>query len=329
MGNTAFRDLADIEEIELDDLQGSLVAVDASNWLYKYLYNVVKFNQKSLYTTTDGERRPNLVGTIVGLNKFFENNITPVFVFDGAPHKLKAKEIAQRRGKRDEAAKEQKQARKDGDLIAASNYEARSIHLDSGIIDTTKELLELLDIPYVTAPQAAEAYAAQLTTAGYTQSVVSDDYDTIMFGAPRTVRNFTSSTRPLELIDFEKTLSKHEITHRQLIEVALLCGTDYNDGVYGIGPKTGVKYIKEHETLEQVLEEKEETIENYETVRGIFFSEAAEKVDELKIDTTISPDFEAAYEYLFDENGLHSKKLDSAFDKLKTFFEQPSLDMWA
>jgi flap endonuclease-1 len=329
MGNAAFRDLAVIRELDDENLSGATVAVDASNWLYKYLYNTVKFNDRSIYTTPDGEELPNLVATVVGLNKFFEHNLTPVFVFDGRPHDLKANELETRREARKEATQKQEEARKVGDAIQASNYEARSLSLTGDITETTKRLLEYLDVPYITAPGAAEAQAARLCADGVVQYVISDDYDTLLFGSPRTVRNFTSASRSLELLDFSATLDEHGLTHKQLVEVGLLCGTDYNEGVKGIGPKTGVKNVAEHGDLEGVLDAKDATVDQFAAVRDIFLTVEETTHGDYQPSLPIEPALDEAWEYVTEEWGLNSEKFEKAYETLRGHFEQPGLDRWS
>lgn len=329
MGNADLRTLASIIELDDDDLNGTTVAVDASNWLYKYLYNVVKFSDRAVYTTPDGEQLPNLVATVMGLNKFFEQNITPLFVFDGRPHELKADELASRRKARAKADEKRSAAEKEGDSVAASNYEARSIRLTTDITDTTKELLDILDVPYITAPGAAEAQAARLCADGLVQYVISDDYDALLFGSPRTVRNFTSASKPLELLDFEATLTTHDLTWKQLVEVGMLCGTDYNTGVKGIGPKTGVKLVAKHGNIEEVLSLKDASIENVKAVRDIFLTVGETTTGDVAFEQKIDPALDDAYEYITETWGLNSEKLDTAFESLRTHFEQPGLDRWS
>ena len=100
MGNADLRTLAAIEDVAFEDLDGSVVAVDAHNWLYRYLTTTVKFTSDGKYTTADGEEVANLIGVVQGLPKFFEHDLTPVFVFDGAVTDHKSAEIEQRREER-------------------------------------------------------------------------------------------------------------------------------------------------------------------------------------------------------------------------------------
>jgi len=101
MGNADLRQLAVIEETPFADLQGSVVAVDAHNWLYKYLTTTVQWTSERIYTTSDGTEVANLVGVVQGLPKFFEHDLTPVFVWDGGVTELKDEEIAERREQRE------------------------------------------------------------------------------------------------------------------------------------------------------------------------------------------------------------------------------------
>ena len=100
MGNADLRSLAVIDDIAFEDVGGSVVAVDAHNWLYRYLTTTVRFTSDAKYTTADGEEVANLVGVVQGLPKFFEHDLTPVFVFDGSVADLKEDEVAQRRDER-------------------------------------------------------------------------------------------------------------------------------------------------------------------------------------------------------------------------------------
>lgn len=66
------------------------------------------------------------------------------------------------------------------------------------------------------------------------------------------------------------TLQAHEVTHKQPIDIALLCGTDYNDDVSGIGPNRGLKYIRKHGQAEGLLEQRGETITHSDQLRELF-----------------------------------------------------------
>ena len=152
MGNADLRSLAAIEEVPFESLSGSVVAVDAHNWLYRYLTTTVKWTNEEIYTTDDGMEVANLVGVVQGLPKFFEHDLTPAFVFDGAVTDLKAEEVERRREQREQYEEDLAEARERGDGIAVARLESRTQRLTDVIIETTRELLELLDVPIVDAP---------------------------------------------------------------------------------------------------------------------------------------------------------------------------------
>jgi flap endonuclease-1 len=324
MGNADLRSLAVIEEVSYDDVSG-VVAVDAHNWLYRYLTTTVKFTRDSAYTTDDGEEVANLIGIAQGLPKFFEHDLTPVFVFDGGVTDLKSDEVEKRREQREKAEERRKEAEERGDTEEAARLEARTQRLTDTIQETSRELLQLLDVPVVEAPAEGEAQAAYMNRVGSVDYVGSEDYDVLLFGGPRTLRKLTSSGDP-ELMDLDATLEKHDITYEQLIDVAMLCGTDFNEGVSGIGPKTALKLIREHGDLFAVLEAEDAHIENAERVRQLFRDPPV--TDELDFDTTVTPDVDAAREYVIEEWGVAADEVERGFERLEDALTQTGLDDW-
>jgi len=83
--------------------------------------------------------------------------------------------------------------------------------------------------------------------------VLSDDYDSILFGSPTTLRNFTGQNN-MEIMDLSQTVIDAELSYDQLVDAAILTGTDYNDGVHGIGPVTATKKLKEHGDIFEYLQ---------------------------------------------------------------------------
>jgi len=326
MGNAALRDLAVIEDVPFAELQGSVVAVDAHNWLYRYLTTTVKWTSNDVYTTSDGEEVANLVGVVQGLPKFFEHDLTPVFVFDGAVTDLKDDEVRQRREKREAAEQRLEQARERGDDLAVARLESRTQRLTETIVETTRELLELLDVPVVDAPAEGEAQAAVMARRGDVDYAGTEDYDALLFGAPLTLRQLTSKGDP-ELMDLDATLSEHGLTWEQLIDVAILCGTDFNDGVSGYGPKTSVKAVKEHGDLWGVIEAEGIQVENADRIRGLFRDPPVAETPALDLD--ISPDVSAAREYVTETWQVDPGEVERGFERIEQSQVQTGLDQWS
>ncbi|USZ70241.1 flap endonuclease-1 [Natronosalvus halobius] len=324
MGNAALRDIAVIESIPFSDVEG-VVAVDAHNWLYRYLTTTVKWTASGKYTTSDGTEVANLIGIVQGLPKFFEHDIIPVMVFDGGPSELKADEIESRRDQRETYEAQLERAREEGDTVAIAQLESRTQRLTPTIQETSRELLRLLDVPIVEAPAEGEAQAAHMARRGDADYVGSEDYDALLFGAPYTLRQLTSKGDP-ELMDLEATLAKHDLTQEQLIDAAILIGTDFNEGVNGIGPKTALKEIAEHGDLWSVLEARGDHVEYGDRVRQLFRD--PDVTDDYEFETTLDPDLEAARTYVVDEWGVDAGEVERGFERIEESVTQTGLDKW-
>ncbi|WP_224268823.1 flap endonuclease-1 [Haloprofundus salinisoli] len=325
MGNAALRQLAALSEVSFDDLDGRIVAVDAHNWLYRYLTTTVKWTRDEVYTTSGGEEVANLVGIVQGLPKFFEHDLVPVFVFDGGVTELKDDEVAERREQREKAEELLEDARERGDHIEVARLEARTQRLTSVIQQTSRELLDFLDVPYVEAPAEGEAQASYMARRGDADYVGSEDYDTLLFGAPLTLRQLTSSGNP-ELMDLDATLEEHDLTYEQLVDVGILCGTDFNPGVDGIGPKTALKLVREHGDLFSVLEARGEHVEFADRIRDLFLDPPV--TNEYEFDTDLDPDISAARAYVTEEWEVDADEVERGFDRIDDALSQTGLDRW-
>ena len=325
MGNADLRDIAVIEDVSFDALEGSVVAVDAHNWLYRYLTTTVKWTNDDIYTTADGTEVANLVGVVQGLPKFFEADVTPVFVFDGAVTDLKDDEVQRRREQRQQYEDQLEDAREAGDAVRVARLESRTQRLTDVILETTRELLALLDVPTVDAPAEGEAQAAHMARRGDVDYVGTEDYDALLFGAPFTLRQLTSSGDP-ELMDFEATLAEHDLSWEQLVDVALLCGTDFNDGVRGYGPKTAVKAVREHGDLWGVSENEDVYVENADRIRELFLDPAV--TEAYSIETSIDPDLATAREFVTDQWAVDAEEVARGFERIESSVVQTGLEDW-
>ncbi|ESS05942.1 MAG: flap endonuclease 1 [uncultured archaeon A07HB70] len=325
MGNAALRDVAVLRDVPWDDVAGSVVAVDAHNWLYRYLTTTVKFTGDAAYTTADGTEVANLIGATTGLAKLLEHDLTPVFVFDGGVTALKDEEVERRREQRERAEEQRQAAAERGDSVAAARLDARTQRLTDAIHETTRGLFDRLDVPYVEAPAEGEAQASYMTRRGDADYVGSEDYDTLLFGAPETLRGLTSSGDP-ELMSLAATLDAHDLTWEQLVDVGILCGTDFNDGVDGVGPKTAVSAVAEHGDLWGVLDARGEHVPNADRIRSLFLDPPV--VDDYAFDDDVAPDVDAARAYVTEEWEVDPDAVARAFERVETATTQTGLDRW-
>ncbi len=251
-------------QIVLDDLRGRSLAVDSNNLLYQFLA-LIRMRDGRPFTDAHGNVTSHLLGLLMRTTRLMgDYHVRPVFIFDGKPPGLKMKTLKARREYRDKARREWEDAVKRHDYSAAWKKAVRMDSLNKAMQDDAKTVLTLLGIPHVQAPEEGEAQAAYMARKGDVWAANSRDYDSVLFGAPRLVRYVTISgqeflpskgtSRPLipELIELEQLLKALEVSREQLIDLAILVGTDFNHGIKGVGPKTALKLIKKYGTLENL-----------------------------------------------------------------------------
>ncbi len=260
----ALRDiLADYKTPVTWEALPGIAAVDANNALYQFL-TIIRQPDGTPLMDHRGRITSHLSGILFRMAIFLERGIKPVFVFDGKPSALKQATIDERRNLRETAGERWKEALDRGDEGEAYRQARSSTRVDTTIVQTAKELLGLMGIPVVQAPGEGEAQASHMAAKGDARYVVSQDYDTLLFGAPLLVRNLTVSgkrrfrgrqvTVSPERIVLADTLAGLHLTREQLIEIGILIGTDFNPGVEGVGAKTGLKIVQRGEFIEKLRE---------------------------------------------------------------------------
>ena len=255
------------ETLNLQDLKGRSLAVDANNYLYQFL-SLVRTRDGTPLKDSQGNITSHLAGLLFRSTRLIHDfGIDLVFVFDGKPPALKNEEIRKRRQQREKARQEWQEALNARDYSRAFSKAVMTSRLTQSMVEDAKKLLTLLGIPHVQAPSEAEAQAAYMAMQGDVWAASSKDYDCLLFGAPKLLRFLTihgqeylpskGVGRPLkpELIELAKLLSHHEITRAQLVDLAILIGTDFNVGIKGVGPKTAMKLVKKHGKIENLPDE--------------------------------------------------------------------------
>jgi len=258
-----FKDLIPKTPIKLEDLSGKIIAIDAYNAIYQFL-SIIRQPDGTPLKDSTGKITSHLSGLFYRTSNLVEMGLKPVYVFDGESPVLKAAEIERRRQIKVEAAIRYEKAVKEGKPEEARMYAQASTTMKDYMLDESQKLLGLMGLPWVQAPSEGEAQAAYMTRKGIADYCASQDYDSLLFGAPRLLRNVTISGRRRrgkvfievvpEVVELSKALSECGLTYEQLIDVGILIGTDFNpDGIEGIGPKTALKLIRQHGTIEAAL----------------------------------------------------------------------------
>jgi flap endonuclease-1 len=248
-----------------------------------------------------------------------------VFVFDGKPPQLKTNEIARRRSIRERYDSEHSKALAEGDLAKAYSKATMTSRLTRDMVQEARELLGMLGIPVIQAPAEGEAQAAYLARKSLVWAAASKDYDCLLFGTPRLLRFLTISgkeflpskgiSRPIvpEVIDTQALLAHYGLKREQLVDLAILVGTDFNDGVKGIGPKKALKLVQDYGSIDQMSEEIQAAAgPNIQEIRHIFLS------PEITEDVTMesgSPDWAAVEKFLCDEREFSRERVRAAMQR--------------
>ena len=316
----------------LGDLRGRSLAVDAQNYIYQFL-SLIRMSDGTPLQDSHGNVTSHLAGLMFRSTRLIHDyNIDLVFAFDGAPPPLKQHKIMKRRELREKANREWQTALKAGDYATAFSKAVMSSHFTRPMIEDSQRLLQLLGIPFVQAPSEAEAQAAYMALKGEVWAASSNDYDCLLFNAPRLLRYLTISgqeflpsnmtSRPLkpELIELNKFFSSYGITREQLIDIAILIGTDFNEGVKGIGPKKALDLIRNYGKIENLPSEIKSVLEaqNYPEVRRFFLEPKLTDDYTLKYGPLQEDEL---YRFLCDQRDFSRERVETAVQRMKTFYQ--------
>ncbi len=337
------RELVPKTKVDLKSLTGKSIAIDAYNALYQFLAIIRQPDGTPLKDST-GRITSHLSGLFYRTVNLVDMGIKAVYVFDGVPPALKEVEIKRRAKVKEEALVKYERALREGRIEEARTYAQMATRLKDYMAEDSKRLLTEMAVPWIQAPSEGEAQAAHLAIKGDTNYCASQDYDSLLFGAPMLVRNVTISGRrklprkPIyvdvvpEIIELDQVLKELSITREQFVDVGILVGTDFNpDGVRGIGPKTALRLIKQHGSLEKLLP----------TLKQAEFPAHPQRIREIFLTPTVTdnyriswkePNIEGVVNFLCRERDFSEKRVRKALNKmtesLRKAKEKVTLETW-
>jgi flap endonuclease-1 len=307
------------ETLALAELAGRRVAVDGNGELYQFLALIRAPDGTPLQH--GGRVTSHLVGLFYRVTRLLEHGLEMAFVFDGPPPALKLAEVSRRREVRARFEEEAAQARAAGDLRRAYAKSTMSSRLTRDMVGEARELVELLGLPAVQAHGEGEAQSAFMAARGDVWAAASKDYDSLLFGAPRVLRFLTIGGREFlpskgtfrklepEVIVAESLLAHLGISHDQLVDLALLVGTDFNDGVKGIGPKKALQLVRRFGRIEDMPEDVKERVPERDAVRALYRAPAVTSDYALRFR---EPDEAGLLRFLCDERGFSRDRVLAA-----------------
>jgi flap endonuclease-1 len=326
-----FGDLVEPRKLSLDELSGKPVAFDGQNVLYQFL-SIIRGQSGEQLRDSHGQITSHLSGLLYRNSSLLESGVKVVYCFDGRPHEFKRATLEARAEVRREAREKYEKAVESGDATAAKRWGQQSVTATTDIVKDAKRLLTLMGIPWVQAPGEGEAQASYMAAKGSVWAAASQDYDSILFGAPRLIRNLSISGRRKlprknvyvkvepEIIEYSKLLQELGLTREQVIDVGILVGTDYNPhGVKGVGPKTAIKLIKAHGNLAEAVKE----------LKNAEFPHDPAEIRELFLSPDVTPDYKLEWSkpdtagiltYLCGEHNFNRERVLAAVEKMEKGF---------
>ena len=326
------------EEVHLSEFQYKKCAVDISLFIFKY---------KTIF----GDE--NWLSAIINLVCCMKRNqIHACFIYDTSAPEEKQKERQERREKRDkldsrisDLEKAFEKAKNTGefdqiliDLVGSKGkslltktpkinlaqveeeidrIKRQSVHLTQKDFDDTKQILELLGVPYFQAKMEAETTCADLCKQGQVDAVISEDTDVLAYGCPVFLTKINTSTDTCILINYDKVLENLGLSSVQFLDFCIMCGTDYNKNIFKIGPEKAYKLIKQYNTIEEIGGSGIDiSCLNHKRVRELFlgYEKHTDKIPYCK-----SIDFNEFHKFLFTNN------IRFSIEKVKKDFAPPKI----
>ncbi len=330
-------EIVDRNTIEMGDLAGKIIAIDAYNTLYQFLSSIRQPDGTPLMDTA-GRVTSHLSGLFYRTAKFMDAGIMPVYVFDGTPPKFKHRTLEDREKIREDAARKFKEAREQDDAEGARRAASASSRLTKEMAEEAKVLLDFMGVPVVQAPSEAEAQAAHIAKKGGAWATGSQDYDTLLFGTTRLVRNLTVTGRKKlprketyveikpELVTLKTMLDKLAIDRKQLIAIGILVGTDFNEGVKGIGPNKALQLVK-NKSVYEIFYENDFGFDDPYAVLDFFMNPPVTDDYEIKWK---KPDEENIKKMMVDGHSFSEERVARVLETLgkKSAYGQKSLGSW-
>ncbi len=335
-----FKDLIPKTPVKLEDLSGKIIAIDAYNAIYQFL-SIIRQPDGTPLKDSTGKITSHLSGLFYRTSNLVEMGLKPVYVFDGKHPTLKTAEVERRRQIKVDAQANYQKAVANGDTENMRKFAQIATTMKDYMISDSKKLLDLIGLPWIQAPSEGEAQAAYLNKKGAADYCASQDYDSLLFGASKLLRNVTISGRRRrgkafievvpEVVDLRKTLSECGLSQEQLIDVGILIGTDFNDSVKGIGPKTALKLIKQYGNLEKALPHIENVTfaDSVDEIRNIFLH--PEVTDDYNIEWK-DPNESGLIDFMCSEKEFGEERVKKSFERMtagsKKQKGKTSLEKW-
>ena len=297
-----------LKEINDNNFNKQKVAIDISIILYKVIIAIR--NTGADLTNKKGEVVSHILGLFNKTIYLLKKNIIPIYVFDGKAPDLKSKVIQERKEIKKKAWEKLESITNEKEKI---KYFKRTVSISWKQLNECKELLRLMGIPYIEAPEEADAQCAWLVKNGFASGVLTEDMDILTFGSKRIYRNLGSFNKTTLEINLDDILEKIKLDYDQFIELCILFGCDYCDRINDINPEdlynAYIKFKNINETFEYLKDKKYNVpeIDNINVIKDYFKNPPVLK--DIKNIELYKPDIEKLEDKLVNDYSLIKSKI--------------------
>ncbi|RKP37307.1 PIN domain-like protein, partial [Dimargaris cristalligena] len=227
---------------KLESLRGRRLAIDASIWLHQFIKAI---------KDKEGNALPNshILGFLRRICKLLYYGIKPVFVFDGQTPEIKRKTIVTFLTSLEHNSPAQVRQHLHSEITQFRQRQTReeryASEVNAEMVSDIQLLLRLFGIPFTTAPTEAEAECAQLSQQGLIDGIVTDDSDVFLFGGTQVFRHMFNQAKSVEYYLLADLGQEMAIDRTILIQLAYLLGSDYTDGIPGVGLVNALEILNE------------------------------------------------------------------------------------
>jgi len=335
--------------LAFEELRGKAVAIDAYNVIYQFL-SIIRQPDGTPLMDSHGNVTSHLSGLFYRTIDILEYGIKPIYVFDGLPSVLKKRTIAARVRRKELAQEAYEKAKESGDVEAMRMHAMATTRISKEVVESSKELLDHMGIGHINAPSEGEAQASYMSKDGLVFAAASQDYDTLLFGSKNVVRNLTFSGRRKlprknvyvnvepEMVNLQDTLESLGLTQKQLIWAGIMLGTDFNDGIKGIGPKTALKMAASASGIDDIIcAVKAKFGVEFELdireVEDLFLNPEVREMDTSSVESLFKRkyDREKLIDFMCKRHDFSEERIGKTFERLtktKTDSKQEGMDRW-
>jgi flap endonuclease-1 len=310
-----------IKKINDENLGGQMIAIDISILLYQVVIAIR--NSGADMFTNQGEISSHILGLFNKTINLLKMNIIPIYVFDGKPPSFKWQTINNRK----DAKKQASEKLNDEEMTEEDKikYFKRTVHINKYQIQECIELLEIMGIPYVIAPEEADSQCAELVKCGLADGVLTEDMDIMTFGANKIYRNLTSYKKDSLEISMDDVLNTLNLNYDQFVELCLLFGCDYCDKLNDMKPELIYQYYSKNKNLIATINNikndgyKVDDFNDYNIYKEYFMNPPVKKINEIEVKRC---DVEKLEKLLVGKYGLVKMRIINKLQFMGEFYDK-------